>query len=75
MPISGKTSNMHELIDSVAQIITRDMPGKFWFTSLDLKYTFSSQLPLSDLTSSHCNFSILCGEATGTNCFKTGSTD
>ena len=29
--------NIHELIDSVAQIITKDVPGKFRFTSLDLK--------------------------------------
>ena len=63
--------NMHKLIDSVAQIITRDTPGEVWFTSLDLKYAFS-QLPLSELTSSHCNFSILCGEATGAYRFKTG---
>ena len=28
--------NMHELIDSAAQIITRDTPGEVWFTSLDL---------------------------------------
>ena len=63
--------NMHELIDSAAQIITKDTPGEVWFTSLDLKYAFS-QLPLSELTSSHCNFSILCGEATGTYRFKTG---
>ena len=63
--------NMHELIDSAAQIITRDTPGEVWFPSLDLKYAFS-QLPLSELTSSHCNFSIFCGEATGTYRFKTG---
>ena len=63
--------NMHELIDSAAQIITRDIPGEVWFTSLDLKYAFS-QLPLSELTSIHCNFSILSGEATGTYRFKTG---
>ena len=63
--------NMHELIDLAAQIITRDTPGKLWFTSLDLKYAFS-QLPLSDLTSSHYKLSILCGEATGTYRFKTG---
>ena len=37
--------NMHELIDSVAHIITKDVPGKIWFTSLDLKYAFS-ELPL-----------------------------
>ena len=53
-------SNMHELIDSAAQIITRDTPGKMWFTSLDLKYAFS-QLLLSELTSSHCNL-VFCVE-------------
>ena len=37
--------NIHELIDSAAQIITKNEPGKVWFTSLDLKYAFS-QLPL-----------------------------
>ena len=62
---------MHELIDSAAQIITKDRPGKVWFTSLDLKYAFS-QLPLSDLANSFCNFSILCGEATGPYRFKIG---
>ena len=41
-----------------------------WLTTLDLKYAFS-QLPLSDLTSSHYNFSIFCGEATGTYRVKT----
>ena len=63
--------NIHELIDSAAQIITRNVHGKVWFTSLDLKYAFS-QLPLSSLTSSHCNFNFLCGEATGTYRFMTG---
>ena len=33
--------NIHELIDSIAQITTKDVPGKVWFTSLDLKYAFS----------------------------------
>ena len=63
--------NMHKLIDLVAQIITRDTLGKVWFTFLDLKNAFS-QLPSLNLTSSHCNFSILCGEATSTYRFKTG---
>ena len=63
--------NIHELIDSAAQIIPRNVPGKVWFTSLDMKYAFS-QLSLSSLTSSHCNFNILCGEATGTYRLKTG---
>ena len=63
--------NIHELLDSAAQIITRNVTGKVWFTSLGLKYVFS-QLPSSSLTNSHCNFKILCGEATGTYRFKTG---
>ena len=63
--------NIHELIESAAQIITRKVPGKVCFRSFDLKYAFS-QLPLSSLTRSHCNFNILCGEATGTYRFKTG---
>ena len=44
--------NIHELIDSAAEIITRNVPGKVWFTSLYLEYAFS-QLPMSSLTSSH----------------------
>ena len=63
--------NNHELIDSAAQIITKDAPGKVWFTSLDLKDAFS-QLPLSSVTSSQFSFNILCGDATGTYRFKTG---
>ena len=63
--------NIHELINSVAQTITKDVPGKVWFTSLDLEHALS-QLPLSSFTSSHCNFNILCGDAKGTYRFKTG---
>ena len=37
--------NLLELFDSAAQIITAKTEGTVWFTSLDLKYTFS-QLPL-----------------------------
>ena len=64
--------NMHEPINSVAQVITKDVHGKVvWFTSLVLNYAFS-QLPLSSVTSSHYSFNILCGKATGTYRFKTG---
>ena len=63
--------NFHELINSAAQIITKNVPGKVWFTSMDLKYAFS-QLPLSSLTSCHCSFNVLCGDATGTYRFKSG---
>ena len=61
---------LHEIIDSAVQINTKDALGQVRFTSLDPKYAFS-QLSLSDLTSSYCNFSILCGEATGIYRFKT----
>ena len=61
-------SNMHGLIDSATQIITKKMPGKVWFASLYLKYA-SSQLPLSDLTS---NQVVTKGSLRITTCwFKT----
>ena len=64
--------NLSELLDSAAQITTAKTEGTVWFTSLDLKYAFS-QLPLDESVSKHCNFSIVCGEFTGTYRFKTGS--
>ena len=63
--------NLLELLDSAAQIITTKTEGTVWFTSLDLKYAFS-QLPLEESVSKNCNFSIVCGEFTGTYRFKTG---
>ena len=63
--------NIQKLIDWAAQIVTSDVPGLVWFTSLDVKYAFS-QLKFSKLTSSHCNFNIICGESTGTYRFNTG---
>ena len=69
--IKYQMPNIQELIDSGAQIITSDVPGSVWFTSFDLKYAFS-QLKLSKLTSSHCNFNIICGESTGAYRFNTG---
>ena len=59
-----------EQSDVAAQIINADVPGKVWLTSFDLKYVFS-QLLLSELVSSHCNFSIVCGKSTDTYRFKT----
>ena len=63
--------NLLELLDSAAQIITSDISGDVWFTSLDLKYAFR-QIPLSEEVVRHCNFNIVCGEQTGTYRFKTG---
>ena len=57
--------NLLELLDSAAQIITSKSEGTVWFTSLDLKYAFS-QFPLDESVSKHYNFSIVCGEFTGT---------
>ena len=50
--IKYQMPNIQEQIDSAAQILTSDVPGLVWFTSLDLKYAFS-QTKLSKLTSSH----------------------
>ena len=61
-----------ELMDNVGQVIsTASESEEVWFTKLDLNYAFS-QLPLSDETSKHCNFSIVGGKATGTYRFLTG---
>ena len=61
-----------ELLDCVSQIIAKAGENdEVWFTSLDLNYAFS-QLPLSEQTSKHCNFSVVGGKATGTYRFKTG---
>ena len=61
-----------ELLGNVSNVIASAKPGEeVWFTTLDLNYAFS-QLPLSEKTSKHCNFSILGGKATGTYRFLTG---
>ena len=63
--------NIQQLIDLAAQITTSDVPDSVWFSSLDMKYAFS-QIKLSELTSIHCNFNIICGESTVTYRFNTG---
>ena len=61
-----------ELLDNVGQIIAVAKEGEdVWFTKLDHNYAFS-QLPLSEETMKHCNFSIVGGRATGNYRFKTG---
>ena len=59
-----------EQLDVAAQIINSKNSGSFWFNSLDLKYAFS-QLQLSYLVRSHCNFNVVCREVTGNYRFKT----
>ena len=61
-------------LEVAAQIINSKISGPIWFTSLDLKYAFS-QLQLSDLVSSHCNFNIVCEDFTGTYRFNPGFYD
>ena len=63
--------NLLELLDSAAQIITVKTEGTVWFTSQDLKNAFC-QLPLDESVIKDCNFSIVCGEFTGTYRFKSG---
>ena len=48
-------TNLLELLDSAAQVITTKTEGTVLFTSLDLKYAFS-QLPIDESVSKHCNF-------------------
>ena len=57
--------------DIAAQISNSEKSGMTWFTSLDLKYSFS-QLQLSDIVSSHSKFNQVCGELKRTYRFKTG---
>ena len=63
--------NPLEQLEVAAQTTNSNLPGKVLFTSLDIKYAFS-QLQLSDSVSNHCNFNIVCGDATVTYRFKTG---
>ena len=62
--------NLLEQLDVAAQTFNSNLPGEFFFTSLDLKYAFS-QLQLSDSVSNHCHFNIVWGDATETYRFKT----
>ena len=60
------------LIDSISQHINDSNQGdNVYFSKIDLKYAYS-QLILHPDTSRHCNFSIICGDTTGTYRFKTG---
>ena len=64
--------NIDSLIDSISQHINNSNLGdNVYFSTIDLKYAYS-QLKLHPDTARHCNFNIICGEATGTYRFKTG---
>ena len=65
--------SIDHLIDSVAVYISerRNLPGKYFFPKIDLKYAYS-QIPLDENIQKHCNFNILGGRATGTYRFING---
>ena len=65
--------SIDHLIDSVAVYISerRNLPGKYFFSKIDLKYAYS-QIPLDENIQNHCNFNILGGRATGTYRFING---
>ena len=64
--------NIDSLIDSISQLINDFNQGdNVYFSTNDLRYAYS-QLKLHPDTARHCNFNIICGDATGTYRFKTG---
>ena len=50
-----------EQFNVAAQFVNAKISSKVWFKSLNLKHAFSHFLT-GNLVSSHCNFSIVCGE-------------
>ena len=63
--------NIDSLIDSISQHINDSNHGdNVNFSTIDLKYAYS-QLNLHPNTARHCNFNIICGDATDTYRFKT----
>ena len=63
--------NIEELMDIVGQTISELKQGDVCFSTMDLTYAYG-QLPLSETTSKHCNFTLVGGRSTGSYCFKTG---
>ena len=65
--------NVETLIDQVGHTIARitSKNDDILLSKIDLRYAYS-QLRLDQKTAEHCNFSILCGPATGTYQFQTG---
>ena len=63
--------NIEELVDTIGQLISEKKQGEMYFTTMDLTYAYG-QLPLSEETSVHSNFSLVGGRSTGTYRFRTG---
>ena len=66
--------NIEELMDAVGQTISEKKSGEIYSSTMDLTYAYG-QLPLSQDSSVHCNFSLVGGRSTGTYRFKTGFHD
>ena len=63
--------NIDSLIDTISQHINDSNHGdNVYLSMIDLKYAYS-QINLHPDTAHHCNFNIICSEATGTYRFKT----
>ena len=62
---------IEELVDTIGQLISEKKQGEVYFTTMDLTYAYG-QVPFSEETSVHCNFSLLGGRSTGTYRFRTG---
>ena len=63
--------NIDSIIDSISQHINDSNQGEnVYISTIELKYAYS-QLSLHPDTARHCNFNIICGDATGTYRFKT----
>ena len=56
--------NFEELMDIVGQTKSERKQGDVFFSAMDLTYAYG-QLPLSETTSKHCNFSLVGGNSTG----------
>ena len=62
--------NIDLLLDNIAQVVKSDKSNQTLFTTLDLRYAYS-EIPLDKTTREQCNFSLIGGNATGTNQFQT----
>ena len=62
--------NLDNLIDMIAEELEKS-EGEAWYSSVDMTYAYG-QIPLHELTKSHCNFQIVGGKSTGTYRFTTG---
>ena len=63
--------NIEEFVDTIGQLISEKKQGEVYFTTMALTYAYG-QLPLSEETSVHCNFSLVGGRSTGTYRFRAG---